>query len=567
MLGPMTPLHGVPVSPGRAAGAVVMMPPRVPEPPLQRLAAGADLDEAAASIEAAAQAVAAELQQRAERAQGTAADILRVTATMATDPTLAANAARLVREQHETPARAVWEAAQEIVDRLEALGGAMAERAHDVRDVRDRIVAQLWGRRAPGIPDPGHPFVLVAADLAPADTATLDPAQCLALVTEGGGPTSHTAILARALGIPAVVAAAGALELADGETVLVDGGRGIVERDPAPSAVEAATHARRSQRRFTGKGATADGVHVELLANVADTGSAAAAAAAGAEGVGLFRTEFLFLDAHSEPTVAQQTAAYRGVFEAFAGRKVVIRTLDAGADKPLPFLNTENEPNPALGVRGLRTSVRHPEVLERQLAAIAAAAAAQTAGGSEPADVWVMAPMVSTPQEAAGFAARCAAHGIGTAGVMVEVPGAALNARWVLEPVAFASLGTNDLIQYTMAADRETGDLAELSTAWQPAVLRLVQAACEGAAAAGGRPVGVCGEAAGDPALAPVLVGLGATSLSMAPAALGDVSAVLAATTSERCRELAGLALHARDARAARTAVREALPVLDELGL
>ena len=178
-----------------------------------------------------------------------------------------------------------------------------------------------------------------------------------------------------------------------------------------------------------------------------------------------------------------------------------------------------------------------------------------------------MAPIVSTPQEAAGFAARCAAHGIGTAGVMVEVPGAALNARWVLEPVAFASLGTNDLIQYTMAADRETGDLAELSTAWQPAVLRLVQAACEGAAAAGGRPVGVCGEAAGDPALAPVLVGLGATSLSMAPAALGDVSAVLAATTSERCRELAGLALHARDARAARTAVREALPVLDELGL
>ncbi|WP_425955791.1 phosphoenolpyruvate--protein phosphotransferase [Xylanimonas sp. McL0601] len=557
----MTTLNGVPVSPGRAAGVVVTMPAAVPEPPLARLPVGSDLDAAVASIDAAAQVVTADLFDRAGRATGTAADVLAVTAAMAADPTLAADAARRVRVDGETPARAVWDAAQTVIEQLEGLGGHMAERARDVRDVRDRIVAELTGQRPPGVPEPGHAFVLVAHDLAPADTATLDPETTLALVTESGGPTSHTAILARALGIPAVVAVAGAGELADGETVLVDGGRGTVERDPAPEAVAAAAERRHAHRSFEGEGHTADGVHVELLANVADTGSAAAAAAAGAEGIGLFRTEFLFLGRPEEPSVAEQTAAYRGVLDAFAGRKVVVRTLDAGADKPLPFLPADGERNPALGVRGLRTAVAHPDVLERQLEAISAAAR-----GAD-AQVWVMAPMVSTPDEATRFAERCAAHGLTQPGVMVEVPAAALEARWLLERAMFASLGTNDLTQYAMAADRELGALAELSTAWQPAVLRLVAATCEGARAAGERPVGVCGEAAGDPALAPVLVGLGVTSLSMAPAALGDVAAVLAATSSARCRELAALALGARDAWAARKAVRAALPELEELGL
>ncbi|QAY69361.1 phosphoenolpyruvate--protein phosphotransferase [Xylanimonas protaetiae] len=569
----MTSLHGVPVSPGRAAGVVVTMPAPVPAPVLARLPEGADLEAAADRVSQAARTVTADLLERAGRASGTAADVLTVTAAMAADPTLAEAAARLVREDRETPERAVWDAAQGVVDQLESLGGLMAERARDVRDVRDRIVAALTGQRPPGVPEPGHPFVLVAHDLAPADTATLDPAQALALVTEGGGPTSHTAILARALGIPAVVAVAGAGDLRDGETVLVDGGRGTVERDPAAEAVAAAS-APRVQRTFAGQGRTADGVHVELLANVADPASAKAAAAAGAEGVGLFRTEFLFLGRPDEPGVDEQTRTYHAVLDAFAGRKVVVRTLDAGADKPLPFLTAEGEPNPALGVRGLRTAALHPDVLERQLEAIAAAAARSDA------DVWVMAPMVATPDEADRFVARCAAHGLAHAGVMIEVPAAALQARWILEEATFASLGTNDLTQYAMAADRELGALAELSTTWQPAVLRLVAAACEGAHVAERaheddrgaqgpreRPVGVCGEAAGDPALAPVLVGLGVTSLSMAPAALGDIAAVLATTTLERCRRLARLALGSRDAWAARQAVRAALPELDALGL
>jgi phosphotransferase system enzyme I (PtsI) len=334
-----------------------------------------------------------------------------------------------------------------------------------------------------------------------------------------------------------------------------------VLRDPSADELAAvADGAARRSRTFSGPGRTADGHAVQLLANVADPAGAAAAAAAGAEGVGLFRTEFCFLGRTEEPSVEEQVTAYRQVLAAFPGRKVVLRTLDAGADKPLPFVTAAGEPNPALGVRGLRTSVRYPEVLDRQLAAVA------EAGRAESAELWVMAPMVATPDEAQQFVERCAAHGLTQAGVMVEVPAAALCAAAVLEHARFASLGTNDLTQYTMAADRELADLAALSTPWQPAVLALVAATCRGGAATD-RPVGVCGEAAADPGLAPVLVGLGVTSLSMTPRALADVAAVLAGTTLEQCRAAAELALAARTPDDARRAVRAALPVLAELGL
>lgn len=559
-------LTGVPVSPGRGAGTVVRMPDPVPEPdpaPLAADSTDADVDLAVTQVLAAVTTVQEDLTARAARAEGTAAEVLGVTAAMAADPALARDAVGRVREQRSTPARAVWDAAGVVVGQLEALGGLMAERARDVRDVRDRIVATLLGLPAPGVPDPGHAFVLVADDLAPADTAQLDPERVLAVVTRGGGPTSHTAILARALGIPAVVAVEDALTLHDGETVLVDGGLGTVERDPCAedvAAVVAARGARGERRRLDGEGRTADGRRVELLANVANGEDARAAAEAGAEGVGLFRTEVCFLGRTVEPTIDEQVAAYREVLAAFGGRKVVVRTLDAGADKPLPFVTPEAEPNPALGVRGLRTARRHPEVLDRQLTAIARAAAAESA------DVWVMAPMIATPDEAESFVALCADHGLGTAGVMIEVPAAALGARWVLAKASFASIGTNDLTQYTMAADREVSDLARLSTAWQPTVLALVGATGSGAAL-NGRPLGVCGEAAADPVLAPVLVGLGVTSLSMTPRALADVAAVLAATASEQCEELAFLALQQPTPDAARAAVRARLPILAELGL
>nr|WP_276513127.1 phosphoenolpyruvate--protein phosphotransferase [Cellulomonas hominis] len=554
-------MRGVGVSPGTGAGMVVTMPAPVAEPPAAGLSPAADVEAACAAVEAATAGVQADLTAAAAAATGTSAEVLTVAAAMAADPALGADAVRRVRAERRTPERAVWEAAAVVIDQLAALGGYMAERTRDVADIRDRVVARLTGVRPPGVPDPGRPFVLVAHDLAPADTATLDPARVVAIVTVGGGPTSHTAILARSLGIPAVVAAPGAAGLADDETVVVDGSSGTVLREPSADDLAAAERARaRRDRTFSGPGRTADGHRVQLLANVADPSGARAAADAGAEGVGLFRTEFCFLGRTEEPSVAEQVQAYRTVLAAFAGRKVVVRTLDAGADKPLPFVTAEGEPNPALGVRGLRTAARHPEVLDRQLDAIAQAAAA------EDAEVWVMAPMVATPDEAAAFVALCDRHGLPQAGVMVEVPAAALCSGAVLAHARFASLGTNDLTQYAMAADRELADLAALSTPWQPAVLQLVAATCRGGADRD-RPVGVCGEAAADPALAPVLVGLGVSSLSMTPRALADVAAVLERVTLEECRAAAALAVGAATADAGRAAVREALPVLAELGL
>ena len=553
-------LSGAPVSNGRAAGPVATMPGPIPEPAAD--GTGTDVEVAVERLAAAMSAVATELEGRARQARGEAATVLTATAAMATDQMLASAASRRIRDDKASPERAIWDAAETIAAQFETLGPPFSERSRDVRDVRDRIVAQLTGRPQPGVPAPGTPFVLVADDLAPADTALLDPEVVLALVTVGGGPTSHTAILARALGIPAVVAVTGARDLADGDLVLVDGTAGTVTWNPTPDEVAAvAARPRRGVRGLEGAGRTADGARVQLLANVADPDAARTAAELGAEGVGLFRTEFCFLGRTAEPTIAEQVTAYRAVLHQFGDRKVVVRTLDAGADKPLPFVTADDEPNPALGVRGLRTSRAHPTVLDHQLAAIAEAAAA------ERADVWVMAPMVATPAEAHRFVGACRAHGLATAGVMVEVPAAALRSAAIFEHADFASIGTNDLVQYTMAADRMLGDLAELSTAWQPAVLDLVKATCDGASGRA-RPVGVCGEAAADPILAPVLVGLGVASLSMTPRSLPDVAAVLAAIEIDECRRLAALALRQPDARAARTAVaRELQPVLEPLGL
>jgi phosphotransferase system enzyme I (PtsI) len=264
--------------------------------------------------------------------------------------------------------------------------------------------------------------------------------------------------------------------------------------------------------------------------------------------VGLLRTELLFLSRHEAPSLAEQRAAYAELFAAFPGRRVVVRTLDAGADKPLPFLDLEQEPNPALGVRGLRTAAVRPEVLDTQLEAIARAA--EDSG----AQVWCMAPMVATAGEAAGFRDLARAHGLGTVGAMVEIPAAALRARQLLEQVDFLSIGTNDLGQYTLAADRQCGALAELLDPWQPALLDLV-AACARAGCEAGKPVGVCGEAAADPLLACVLAGLGVSSLSMSGAALARVGQRLGRHTRAECEDFARAALEAGDAREARAAV------------
>ncbi|MCO4273454.1 phosphoenolpyruvate--protein phosphotransferase [Pseudarthrobacter sp. HLT3-5] len=561
----MQTFPGVGVSPGRIIGTVRQMPKPISEPPAgEQLAGGTSAEEAIAGLKAAAAAVHDELKARAETASGDGKAVLEATALMAKDTMLLKNAAKLIA-RGTSAQRAIWEAGASVSEMLHNLGGYMAERATDVLDVRARIVAELRGVPAPGIPSSSTPFILVAEDLAPADTATLDPEKVLALVTAGGGPQSHTAIIARSLGLPAVVAAAGVDELADSTEVFVDGAAGSITVDPDDAqraAAEAWATNASLLAMFEGNGTTADGHLVPLLANVGGGKDAVAAASLNAQGVGLFRTEFCFLERDTEPSVEEQAAAYKSVFDAFPGKKVVLRTLDAGADKPLPFLTDATEPNPALGVRGYRTDFTTPGVLERQLQAIA------LAEKDSEADVWVMAPMISTAEEAAHFASMCTAAGITNPGVMVEVPSAALTAESILREVGFASLGTNDLTQYAMAADRQLGPLANLNTPWQPAVLRLVGLTVEGSRAEGhNKPVGVCGEAAADPALAVVLTGLGVTTLSMTARSLAAVAAVLKTVTLAEAQQLAKLALSAPSATEAKAWVREKLPVLEELGL
>ena len=546
-----TVLHGRGVSPGRVAAPVVHIAPPLPEPEAGTVVPVDRRDAEVSAIEWAAVAVADQLRTRTAQATGEARAILDASRLLASDPELVSEATALVRAKGRSAARAVWETAAVHEKGLAALGGRMAERVADIRDVRDRIIAEILEVDMPGVPERDEPFVLVATDLAPADTAALEGGRCVALVTEQGGPTSHTAIIARSLGLPAVVGVAGAAGIPIGATLLVDGGRGTVEVDPSAARIADAADAARLVE-FDGRGRLADGERVALLANVGGAPDAVAAAAAHAEGVGLFRTEFCFLDRVDAPSVDEQTAAYRGVLAAFPGRKVVVRTLDAGSDKPLPFANADHEDNPALGVRGLRIARRRPQLLDDQLGALAAAAALESA------EVEVMAPMVATVEEAREFAERARAAGIARVGIMIETPSAALLAAELFEVVDFVSLGTNDLAQYTMAADRLLSDLGDLNDTWQPAVLRLI-GTVGAAGRAAGKPVGVCGEAGGDPLLAPVLVGLGATSLSMTSRSLGRVAEALAEVSAAECRRAADAVLAAGTADKARAAAAAVL--------
>jgi phosphotransferase system enzyme I (PtsI) len=544
-----TTLHGVGIGRGLAVGPVLRMPDPLPEPSdaASALTADAEKVRAAGALAAAAQ----DIRLRGERAGGSAKDVLDAQAFMAEDPTLKDDVNARI-ESGRTAERAVFEAFAQFRDLLTSMGGYMGERATDLDDVSQRVVANLQGVAAPGVPDPDHPFVLVARDLAPADTALLNLDKVLALITSDGGPTSHTAILAREKSIVAIVSVSDALSLGDGDTVIVDASTGVVTVNPteAERSVAAATLAARVSAPAVpvGPGALADGRPIPLLANLGAVDKLDAAIEKGAEGVGLFRTEFLFLDSEKAPTVAEQQASYTTLFEAFPGKKVVVRALDAGADKPLSFLNDEPEENPALGLRGLRALRAHESILREQLTAIANAAAVTSA------EVWVMAPMVSTVEEARYFVGLAKELGLKTAGVMVEVPSAALLADRILVDADFASIGTNDLTQYTLAADRLLGSVASFQDPWHPAVLRLVGEVGR-AGAALGKPVGICGEAAADPMLAVVLVGLGATSLSMSPAALADVRAELSRFTTKQAIEFAELALSANSAVEARAAV------------
>ncbi|WP_168914976.1 phosphoenolpyruvate--protein phosphotransferase [Microcella flavibacter] len=548
-----TPAAGAPlgVSSGRVVGPAVVMTHQVIEPDADARLEAEARGPARDRLRQAMLQVARTMHGQADRLGGQRREVLEATAAIAADPALHAATEAHVRDAGLTPERAVWVELSRTAQQYREAGGRFAERATDIADVRDRIIAALTGVEPPGVPVREHPFILVADDLAPADTVGLDPAHCLAIVTEQGGPTSHTAILARELGLPAVVGAAGVTALAEGTVLLVDGDTGEVIEQPTDEQRATATGVM-TLPPWQGPAATADGHRVVLGANVGAPRDTRRAVERGAEGVGLFRTEFCFLDRRTEPSIDDQVAAYREVFAAFPGEKVIVRTLDAGSDKPLPFLTADDEPNPALGVRGFRTARRDGAVLDHQLVAIARAAEAESA------EVQVMAPMIATVQEAEDFVQRARAAGIPSVGVMIETPSAAMVADELMRAVDFVSIGTNDLSQYTMAADRQSGELAALADPWQPALLRMIRLI----GAAGertGTPVGICGESAADPALAPVLVGLGATSLSMSARAVTAVGVALGRLPLSRCRDAAAAACAALDPARARAAAAEVL--------
>ncbi len=542
-------IKGLGVSGGSAVGvvALVAQPEPLPDEPPSTDPTG-DL----ARVEEALEAVAARLDQTAESLSGDAAEMIAAAAAIARDPGLLEAVEGFLPTLG--PAHALHAAVEGYAEQFEELGGYFAERITDLLDVGARAEALLLGRPMPGVPELSEPSVVIAHDLAPADTAVMDPALVVGIVTEAGGRTSHTAILASQRGIPAIVQAKGALGLDDGLRVGIDGDSGELVVDPDDAYLAEKENKRRARDRISersGPGRTSDGHPVMLLANIGNVADAELAGAADVEGVGLFRTEFLHLSADTAPSVEKQSEEYGRVLTPFGSRPVTVRTLDAGADKPLAFADLGPEPNPALGRRGLRLMREREDLLDDQLAALAIAAA------DTGALVKVMAPMVATVEEATWFTERVHAAGLPVAGVMIEVPAAALRARHVLEVTDFASLGTNDLAQYTMAADRMVGELSDLLDPWQPAVLDVVAAACEGGRATG-KPVGVCGESAGDPLMALVLTGLGVTSLSMSVQRVPMVRWALSQHTAQECVHLAEAARAAESAEAALAAVHAA---------
>jgi phosphoenolpyruvate-protein phosphotransferase len=521
-------LRGTPAAPGAAVGA-----PWIHRPPAPGATARRSLGEAASLAAAEVLALGARLRDAGREAE---AEILDAQAMMAGDPALLDAAGKLVASGAE-PAEAIVQAGEDVAATFETIGDeVLAARGADVRDVAARIARHVTGAAAPRLE---RRSVVVAGDLPPSVTVELDRALLAGIALEGGSRTSHAAILSRSLGIPAVVGLAGMCAAAEGATELgIDGDAGTVVLDP-----DAATLARLDAVAAEARGkaaadaamgghqlATRDGHRVTCAANIGDPGEAEAAFAAGAEAIGLFRTEFAFAGRTVEPDEAEQAAAYGRVLRAAGGAEVVVRLADIGGDKPIPFLALEPEANPFLGVRAIRLAAGHPELLPTQVRAILRA----SRDVGRPAAL--MAPMVADEADvdlllelvAEAFAAVPDAPAP-RVGIMVEVPSAVLLADRLAGRVDFMSIGTNDLTQYLLAADRTNPALAGRQDPLHPAVLRAIARVVAAARATGTCAVAVCGEMAGDPAGALVLVGLGVDELSMEPRAFGAVKRAVAA--------------------------------------
>lgn len=556
----MIRLRGIAAAPG-----VAIAPPRFLGPLAGDGAPGQVLDLDAA-IDVAVEQLEALSRRLATSGRGEEAGIFEAQALLARDEELLRPARALVAAGERADA-AIIAAGDDAAGVLESLEDeVLAGRAADVRDVAARVARAIRGEAPPRLTERA---IIVARDLAPSVTAELDPSFLAGIALESGSRTSHAAILARALGIPAVLAVPGLLEATFGARELVldgDGGAVVIEpsvaeRQVALAAAEGQAVRQAGDRELLGRPlATADGHRVMLAANIGAPDAAARALEAGAEGIGLLRTEFTFLDRSTEPDEATQAAAYGSIMRLFGQRPVVVRLLDAGGDKPLPYVSQAPEANPFLGVRAIRLAWRRPDLLRTQMRAILRAALAE--GIREP---HLMAPMVSDLADLRlvrglldeSIADAGAEELRPRLGIMIEIPSAVLVADQLAAEAAFLSIGTNDLTQYLLAADRTNPELAHRQDPLHPAVLRSIARVVEAARAAG-IPVAACGEMAGEPLGAVLLVGLGVDELSMEPAAFGAVKRAVASVTVAEAKDVARRSLEVSDAELVRRLVTAA---------
>jgi phosphoenolpyruvate-protein phosphotransferase (PTS system enzyme I) len=570
----MERLQGIAVSPGVAIGEVLVMDTegfRIPRRFLPRDAVEDELERLNRAI-AAATAEIERHREKVEKQLGKEyAAIFSAHVAMLNDRGLRAKLEEMIRQRHYSPEYSVSRALRHYAKVIQSLDGVMQERATDIFDIEKRLLRHLFGKRREELAHVHSEVLVLAHNLTPSETSNLNPKYVKGFVTEIGGPGSHTAIVAEALGIPAVVGTGPFLtDVSGGETAIIDGYQGLVILHPDEETlaryrhevVQYRSHAAKLEKLRDLPAETADGVRIQLLGNIEFPYEVEQCQKRGADGIGLYRTEFLFMARDEEPTEEEQTTAYSAVANAMRGLPVVMRTIDLGADKlpSVPF--PEDESNPFLGLRSIRLALKHPALFKTQLRAILRASVA--------GNISIMFPLVSTLLELkhAKMVLREAIEDLEEEGVefdrdmkvgmMVEVPSVVMMMDHFVEEVDFFSIGTNDLIQYVLAVDRSNKDVAGLYTASDPSVLRMINIAVTEARKSE-VPISMCGQMCGNPMYTMLLLGMGLRSMSVTPAGIPEIKQVCRRVSIATCERVAEKALKMESARDVRAFLREEL--------
>jgi phosphotransferase system enzyme I (PtsI) len=570
----MERLQGIAVSPGVAIGEVLVMDNegfRIPRRFLPRDAVEDELERLNRAITAATEEIERKRAKVSEQLGKEYAAIFSAHIQMLNDKGLRSKLEEMIRQRHYSPEYSVSRALRHYAKVIQSLEGVMPERANDIFDIEKRLLRHLFGRRREELAHLNSEVLVLAHNLTPSETANLNPKYVRGFVTEVGGPGSHTAIVAEALGIPAVVGIGPFLaDVSGGEMAIIDGFQGLVILHPDEETIARYRHEVVQHRSLAAKleklrdlpAETADGVRIQLLGNIEFPYEVEQCQKRGADGIGLYRTEFLFLAGDKEPTEEQQVNAYMAVAQALKERPVIIRTIDLGADKlpSVPF--PEDEQNPFLGLRSIRLALKNPDIFRAQLRAILRA--------SVVGNISVMFPLISTLLELkqAKMVLREAREDLEEEGVefdrgikvgmMVEVPSAVMTLDRFVEEVDFFSIGTNDLIQYALAVDRSNKDVAGLYTASDPSILRMIEMAAR-IAIENEVPISMCGQMCGSPLYTMLLLGLGLRSLSVTPAAIPEIKQVCRKVSLNDCQRVAKRALQLESARDVKTYLKEEL--------